>query len=123
MTSAYLARNAGPVPSMPRLPSVGSKRLDDAAGRDERGHPSHSHAGSPAQLERAVWEREMKRLRLSARLLGAVLVALGVRVVVSGINVTIAVTAGIVTGLLVLCLVFTRQGRRLEPTSPHDRQE
>ncbi len=59
----------------------------------------------------------MRRLRVTARLLTAVLLALAVRVIVSGINPVIGLTGGILAGLLVVSLVLARQGRRLEPTS------
>lgn len=59
----------------------------------------------------------MRRLRVSVRLLVAALLALAVRIVVSGINAVIGFTAAIVAGLLVVALLLARQGRRLEPTS------
>jgi hypothetical protein len=58
----------------------------------------------------------MRRLRLTVRLLAAILLALAVRVIVSGMNAVIGLTGGIVATLLVASLVLTRQGRRLEPT-------
>ena len=45
-----------------------------------------------------MWEREMRRLRVTARLLTAVLLALAVRVIVSGINPVIGLTGGILAG-------------------------
>ena len=94
-----------------------SPRSDRATGSDAPGRPLQSQASSPDRLKRAVWEREMRRLRVSARVLIAVLLALAVRVVVSGINAVIGFTAAIVAGLLIVSLGLARQGRRLEPTS------
>jgi hypothetical protein len=59
----------------------------------------------------------MRRLRVTVRLLAAVLLTLAVRVIVSGINAVIGLTGGIVAALLVASLVLARQGRRLEPTT------
>lgn len=101
--------------------AVRSSRLDASTGTGKRGRPTHSHASSPNQLKRSTWEQAMRRLRVTVRLLAAVLLALSVRVVVSGINVVIGLTGGIVAGVLVLSLLLARQGRRLEPTSRRER--
>lgn len=63
----------------------------------------------------------MRRLRVTVRLLAAALLALSVRVVVSGINVVIGLTGGFVACLLIVSLLLARQGRRLEPTSRRGR--
>ncbi len=63
----------------------------------------------------------MRRLRVTVRLLAAVLLALSVRVVVSGINVVIGLTGVVVASLLIDSLLLARQGRRLEPTSRRER--
>jgi ABC-type transport system involved in cytochrome bd biosynthesis fused ATPase/permease subunit len=63
----------------------------------------------------------MRRLRVTIRLLAAVLLALAVRVVISGINVVTGLTGALVAGLLIVSLLLARQGRRLEPTSRRER--
>jgi hypothetical protein len=74
-------------------------------------------ATSPGRLERGVWEREMRRLLVIARILAVVLLALGVRAVVSGLTTVTGVATGVVAVLLIVSLALTRQGRRLEPSS------
>jgi hypothetical protein len=59
----------------------------------------------------------MKRLRVAGRLLSAVLLALVVRAVTSGINAPVIVISAIVAGLLVCTLVLERQRRGLQPPS------
>jgi TRAP-type mannitol/chloroaromatic compound transport system permease large subunit len=93
--------------------SVRAPRLDGGAD----GRLADSHASSPRRLDREVWERETRRLLVTARILAAVLLALVVRAVVSGITTAIGVAGAIVAGLLVGSVALARQGRRLEPTS------
>jgi hypothetical protein len=59
----------------------------------------------------------MRRLRVTTRILAAVLVALCARGVLAGMNTAIGLTAAMVAALLVVSLILTRQGHRLEPTS------
>ena len=65
-----------------------------------------------------MWEREMRGLRLSARLLAAVAGALLLRIAISGLTFAIGVGLAIVMMLLIGALVLHRQGRRIEPRSP-----
>jgi hypothetical protein len=58
----------------------------------------------------------MKRLRLSTRLLIAVLIAVLARMLVSGFSLVGTITAAIVAGLITASLMLTRHGRGLEPT-------
>jgi Flp pilus assembly protein protease CpaA len=75
-------------------------------------HRRHRRA---AGLDRAAWEREMRRLIMSNRLLSAVLLAVTVRMIVSGLTLTTGFTVVIIAILLVASLLLTRQGHRLEP--------
>ena len=59
----------------------------------------------------------MRRLRVTARLLAAVLLALAIRAIVSGVNAATGLTGLVIAGLLVVTLLLMRQGRRLEPPS------
>jgi hypothetical protein len=70
------------------------------------------------ELERAVWERVMKRLRISTRMLSAILLALLARVIVSGLSVATELSAAIITPLLLGSVLLTRHGHRLEPRQP-----
>lgn len=76
---------------------------------------SHRKDRRAAGLDRAAWEREMRRLIVSNRVLSAVLVAVTVRMVVSGLTLASGFTVLIVAILLVASLLLTRQGHRLEP--------
>jgi hypothetical protein len=76
----------------------------------------------PAKLERAVWEREMRRLRVSVRLLTAILLALATRSIAAGITPTLGLTGAIVAVLLISSLVLTNHGRRLEPPASPERR-
>jgi hypothetical protein len=69
-------------------------------------------------LDRAAWEREMRRLIVSNRLLSAVLVAVTVRMIVSGLTLASGFTVAIIAVLLLASLLLTRQGHRLEPPPP-----
>jgi hypothetical protein len=88
---------------------------------DTSGRPA-SVAGASTGLDRAVWEREMRRLRSGSRLLLMVLIALGVRVIVAGLTVVIGLTLAIIGVLFLASLLLTRQGRRLEPRDPPGRR-
>ena len=92
--------------------------LDDDSGGKAR---ARSARGTGGGLERAVWEREMRRLGVATRVLLVVLLVLAVRVVGSGLNTAAAVSLVIVCGLLAAASLLTRQGRRLEPPAAHRR--
>ena len=57
----------------------------------------------------------MKRLMVSNRMLSAVLLAVTVRMVVSGLTAASGFTVAIVAALLVTSVLLTRQRRGLEP--------
>jgi hypothetical protein len=77
--------------------------------------PRSTAAPPPRQLSRAAWEQEMRRLRLSNRLLGIVLLAIVTKGIISGPQL-IEFVVGATTALLLLAsLALSRQGRRLEP--------
>ena len=69
-----------------------------------------------------MWEREMRRLRFSARLLAAVAGALLLRIAVSGLTFATGFGLAIVIVLLIVAVALYRQGRRIEPRSPPSRQ-
>jgi hypothetical protein len=64
-------------------------------------------------LEQTIWEREMRRLRVSVRGLIAVLWALGVRMLIDGLTVATALSGAIIALLLLAALLLIRQGHRL----------
>jgi hypothetical protein len=59
----------------------------------------------------------MRRLRTGNRLLIAVLLALGVRVMIAGLTVATGLSLAVAGGLLLMSLLLTRHGRRLEPAA------
>ena len=97
-------------------PSTHSARGVGGAGAASSG------ALSRTELERVVWEREMRRLRVGSRVLVVVLVALIARGIVSGVNPVLAFTAAVIVGLLIACLRLAHQGRELEPSACAERR-
>ncbi len=71
-----------------------------------------------SSTQRAIWEREMRRLNIGRRVLLAVLLAVGARVILSGLNVASGLSLTIVAALLLASLRLSRQGRRLESSQP-----
>jgi hypothetical protein len=69
----------------------------------------------PSTLDRAVWEREMRRLRTAARALGAILIALLARAVTAGLTATLDITAIVIGTLLLAALWLRRHGQSLQP--------
>jgi hypothetical protein len=65
-----------------------------------------------------MWEREMRGLRFSARLLATVAGALLLRIAVSGLTFATVFGLVIVIVMLIGALVLHRQGRRIESRSP-----
>jgi hypothetical protein len=65
--------------------------------RDDRTVRAGDHSRN--QLERALWERAMRRLRAGSGVLAAVLLALVVRMVVSGVTLALGVSATIIVVL------------------------
>jgi len=57
----------------------------------------------------------MRRLRVGNRLLAAVLLALGARLVVSGLTFASGLSCAVVGALLLMSLLLTRYGQRFEP--------
>ncbi len=72
----------------------------------------------PAQLEHAIWERSISRLRLCSRLLAVALLALGARALVSGLTLAVGLTAAAIVVLLLASVLLAAHGRRLEPGRP-----
>lgn len=67
------------------------------------------------EINRAVWERAMRQLNVCSRLLAAVLLALGARLVISGPTPLTLLSAAIVALLLLASLLLIRHGRRHQP--------
>ncbi len=67
--------------------------------------------------QHAVWEREMRRLGLSTRLLAVVLLAVLARIAIGGLTAVNGVAAGVSGSLTLASLLLTRYGRRREPDS------
>lgn len=67
-------------------------------------------------MQRATWEREMRRLSIGRRVLLVVLLAVAARVIASGLNFASGLSLAIVVALFAASLLLTRQGRRLEPS-------
>jgi hypothetical protein len=59
----------------------------------------------------------MRRLRRGNRLLTAVLLALGARVVIAGLTFASGLSAGVVGALLLTSLLLPQYGHRLEPAA------
>ncbi len=107
------------------MPHMHGPRLisGSPAGRAGRGGPPSAIVRTaPAMLERAVWEREMRRLRITVRLLTAILLALAARAIVGGINPTLGLTCAVVAVVLVASLLLTNYGRALEPDESDERR-
>jgi hypothetical protein len=84
-------------------------RSDGAQARGATGsQPSHP-------LERAGWERMMRRLRVSVRLLGVVMLAVIARMAVSGPTPTSVLSASVIGTMLIVALRLIRYGHRIEP--------
>jgi hypothetical protein len=82
----------------------------DSSGSGKR----TARAPSKAEVRRALWEREMRRLRLTTWALAVVLVALIARSLIAGLSVA-AELSGPVVALLLAAVLLARQGRRIEP--------
>ena len=95
--------------------AVRASRFDGGTSSGQRRLPAESGAAGSDELRQALWEREMRRQRVSIRVLGAVLVALVVRGIVDGVSTAVGLTGLVVAGLLVVSLILRQQGRRIEP--------
>ena len=83
--------------------------------RNGPGGPGRDDRARAHQIEWAVWEREMRRVRTIVRLLAAVLLALVARAVLVGVTAALSLAAVIVSVLEIIALILLRQGRRVEP--------
>jgi hypothetical protein len=72
-------------------------------------------ATDSCEFKHDVWEREMRRLGVSTRVLAAVLLALIARILVSGLTLAGGVAAMVCAALTLASLLLTRYGRRHEP--------
>jgi hypothetical protein len=106
------------VPPKNSVRSGSSVRRRADCKSDSPGSVAADRAVPKLELERAVWERVMRRLHVINRLLTAVLLALGVRMIVSGLSFASGLAAAIIAVLLVASLALTSHGRQLEPRSP-----
>jgi hypothetical protein len=66
-------------------------------------------------MSQATYERTMRRLRVTIRLLTVVLLALVARSVTDGLNVAAVITGTAIALLLIAAAGLWRQGRRLRP--------
>jgi hypothetical protein len=72
-----------------------------------------------SEFQRQVWQREMRHVRLVTRLLGTALIALCIRILISGATTASILTATIVGVLLLTSLLLTRYGQKVEPQTIH----
>jgi hypothetical protein len=68
-------------------------------------------------FDRAAWEREMRRVRTSSRVLGVFLVAVVAKTIISGPRLGVLLAGTVDVVLLFVSLLLTRLGRRLDPRS------
>jgi hypothetical protein len=68
-------------------------------------------------FDRATWEREMRRVRTSSRVLGVFLVAVVAKTIISGPRLGVLLAGTVDVVLLFVSLLLIRQGRRLDPHS------
>jgi xanthine/uracil permease len=66
-------------------------------------------------MSQATYERTMRRLRATIRLLTVVLLALVAHSATDGLNVTAVITGTAIGWLLIAAVGLWRQGRRLRP--------
>lgn len=72
-------------------------------------------AGGSPGIDRLVWERVMRRLHVTARLLAAVLLALAARMILGGPSLVIDLMTAVTAAILLASLLLIRHGRGLEP--------
>jgi len=100
-----------------------AREADRMAGRDRRAARASAGTARSAPIRtgkmdtsgRLVWERSMRRLRVSTRLLGAILLALLARMILIGATLMTAMTSAIIAVLVIASVLPTRMGKRLEP--------
>lgn len=68
--------------------------------------------------EHDIWEREMRRLSVSTRLLAVVLAAIVARILVSGLTVVSGIAATLIASLTFAALLLARYVGRHEPVAP-----
>ncbi len=73
------------------------------------------HRIGTRRLARPAWERQMKRLRMATRLLGAVLVALIARLIGTGATTPFGVSIVLIAVLFVAAVWLTHVGHGIEP--------
>ncbi len=74
-----------------------------------------SGAGGPVDLDRPIWEREMKRLRVLTRLFATITLALIARLLKTGLSTSGVAAAGLVGALFLGSLWLSHLGHRIEP--------
>jgi hypothetical protein len=97
-----------------------SRSTDAADSECTAATACNGHAVSSATgvgFDSAAWEREMRRVRTSSRVLGVFLVAVVVKTVISGPRFGVVLAGTLDTLLLFVSLLLTRLGRRLDPRS------
>ena len=73
---------------------------------------------APSDPRHDVSESAVRQLSVCIKLLGAAMLALAARIVVDGINNTLALTAGVLAVLLAASLALGRHGRQLQQRDP-----
>jgi hypothetical protein len=68
-------------------------------------------------FDRAAWEREMRRVRTSSRVLAVFLIAVVVKTVITGPRLGVLLAGAVDVVLLSVSLLLARLGRRLDPRS------
>jgi hypothetical protein len=76
-----------------------------------------TRVNTPSRINRqhAIWEREMRRLRVTSRVLAAALLAVVARIIIAGLTLTSGLTATVIAALTVASSLLTRHGHRHEP--------
>lgn len=81
----------------------------------DRAKPAALSTSSRPAIDPAVWQRQMRSLRIIARSLGVVLLTLIARAVITGLTPTVALTTAGTVVLLLACVRLLHRGRQLEP--------
>ncbi len=78
---------------------------------------------NPSSINRqyAIWEREMRRLRVSTRLLATALVAVLARIILAGPTAMTGLVAAVFAVLTLASLLLSHYGQRREPAQRRSR--
>ena len=73
---------------------------------------------APSDPRHDVLESTVRKLSVCIKLLSAAMVASVARIVLDGINIALALTAGVLAVLLTVSVALWRHGRRVERRAP-----